>query len=61
MEEFFRFVQQSGRERSRPIDEACAIRDSVVRSTPASEQTKRPPMGRAINPLKADHNNGGRS
>jgi hypothetical protein len=48
MEEFFRFIQRSGRERSRLIREACAICDSVVPPTPVSEQSNKPPMGHAI-------------
>ncbi|GLR84110.1 hypothetical protein [Bradyrhizobium iriomotense] len=41
MEEFFRFIQQSGRERSRLIREDSG--DRVVPSAPVGEQGKKPP------------------
>jgi len=51
MEEFFRFIQQSARERSRLIHEACS--NSVVPPAPVSEQGKKPPMGQAISGINA--------
>ncbi|WP_426409720.1 hypothetical protein [Bradyrhizobium ganzhouense] len=48
MEEFFRFIQESGRERSRLIHEECAIRDSVDAPVPDSKQGDKPPTDQAI-------------
>jgi hypothetical protein len=53
MEEFFRFIQQSGRERSHLIHDACAICDSVVPSTPVSEHNNKQPTDRAISVINA--------
>jgi hypothetical protein len=52
MEAFFRFVQQSGRERNRLIHEACAG-DGVVRPTPISEQSNQTPTDRATSGINA--------
>ncbi|WFU66126.1 MULTISPECIES: hypothetical protein [Bradyrhizobium] len=53
MEEFFRFIQASGRERRRLIQEACAISDSVIPPARVSKQDKKPPMGQAISNINA--------
>jgi hypothetical protein len=53
MEQFFRFIQQSGRERSRLIDEASAICESVVPPAPVSAQSNKPRRGRAIGGINA--------
>ncbi|MCC8944841.1 hypothetical protein H8A97_06870 [Bradyrhizobium sp. Arg62] len=53
MEQFFRFIQESGRERSRLIHEACAISDSVIPPAPVSKQDKKPPMGQALSGINA--------
>ncbi|OKO81365.1 hypothetical protein [Bradyrhizobium sp. NAS96.2] len=52
MEEFFRFIQQSGRERSRLVREAQATCDSVVlplpRETPSNKGATAHTIGHAI-------------
>jgi hypothetical protein len=46
MEEFFRFIQQSERERNRLVQEARASYDSVfVPAAPISEQRNKAPIG----------------
>ena len=62
MDEFFRFIQKSERERIRLIQEARAVCDSIF--PPAAsviEQSERAPIGHGINPVNAYHNKGGRS
>ena len=62
MGEVIRFTSISERERARLIREARAIYDSIF--PPAAsviEQGKSAPIGDAINPMSAYHNNGGRS
>jgi len=53
MEEFFRFVQETGRERRRLIHEACAISDSVIPPAHVSKQDKKPPTGQALSGINA--------
>ena len=48
MEEFFRFIQESGRERSRLTHEERAIRDSVNPPVSNSKQGDKPPTDQAI-------------
>ena len=55
------FIPSSERERIRLIREARAIYDSIFPSTASVDQSERPPIGQAINPVNAYHNNGGGS
>jgi hypothetical protein len=49
MEEFFRFIQQSERERNRLVQEARASYDSVfVPAAPTSEQSNIAPIGHSM-------------
>jgi hypothetical protein len=49
MEEFFRFIQQSERERNRLVQEARASYDSVfVPAAPISEQSNKAPIGHSM-------------
>jgi hypothetical protein len=58
MEEFFRFIQQFGRERNRLIQEARAIHDSVVPPAPIREQSNKGPTGHAISGVNAFREDG---
>ena len=62
MGEVIGFIPKSERERIRLIREARAIYDSIFPSAASvTEQSERAPIGHAINPVNAYHNNGGRS
>jgi hypothetical protein len=59
MDEFFRFIQKSQRERNRLIQEARAIYDSVF--PPAaliSERSNKAPVGHTISSVNAFRNDG---
>ena len=61
MDEFFRFLQKSERERIRLILEARAVCDSIPPAASVIEQSERAPTSHGINPVNAYHNKGGRS
>jgi hypothetical protein len=49
MDEFFRFIQQSERERNRLVQEARASYDSAfVPAAPISEQSNKVPIGHSM-------------
>ncbi len=54
MEEFFRFIQQSGRERSRLIQKAHSSCDSVVPPSPMGRQSDKAPTGHIISSVNRD-------
>jgi len=62
MGEVIRFISRSERKRIRLIREARATYESVFPSTTSiTEQGEKAPIGDAINPVNAYHNNGGHS
>jgi hypothetical protein len=59
MEEFFRFIQQSERERNRLVQEARASYDSVfVPAAPISEQSNKAPIGHPMIGVNAFRDDG---
>ena len=59
MEEFFRFIQKSERERNRLTQEARAIYDSVFPPVALiSAQSNKAPVGHAISGVDGDRNDG---
>ena len=61
MDEFFRFIQKSERERIRLIQEARAVCDSIFPPAASVIEQGGAPIGHGINPVNAYHNKGGRS
>jgi hypothetical protein len=59
MEEFFRFIQQSGRGRDRLVQEARAIDDSVFpQPAPIGEQSNKAPIGHTASGVNAFRDDG---
>jgi hypothetical protein len=58
MEEFFRFIQQSGRDQNRLIQEVRAIHNNVVPPTPIREQSNKAPTGHTISGVNAFREDG---
>jgi hypothetical protein len=59
MEELFRFIQKSERERICLIQEARAVYDSILLSAASvTEQSEKAPIGHAVNSANAFYNNG---
>jgi hypothetical protein len=58
MEQFFRFIRQSERERNRIAQEAGAIYDSVFQAAPGGDQSNKASVGHTISGVSAFRNDG---
>jgi hypothetical protein len=58
MDEFFRFIQKSQRERNRLIQEARAIYDSVFPPAALISERSNAPVGHTISSVNAFRNDG---